>query len=356
MSNERSSKPFKKIDCTRRGFLRMPGNALKIWLYYYTREGAERLAWASEEELCEATGLNRDVMYDWRNWLEENGWLKRMGSKHHGDGRFAMAIFRVKEGTVPEKKDGRKGNRVWKSPTGEPVGKNRTRPVGENQTPTSRGKSESVQSVKIGEEVEPVLQVEPQRQVEPFEVEEVSESVSKLLANSENSATPSREAENQNRNVAEEIYKKLIPSGTPSEESLSTLANLIAKDGETYLADVWAWNKKHKSGGLRFRSVRQFADALASVEDNSARVQFGDHDPADCPVCKPKFASGHDKRDPDLCSHCEMTRTDNKDRICDVCRSKDQPCKECGYALGSVDHFCEADFEPVGKGFDVEEA
>jgi len=170
MSNERSSKPFKKIDCTRRGFLRMPGNALKIWLYYYTREGAERLAWASEKELCEATGLNRDVMYDWRNWLEENGWLKRMGSKHHGDGRFAMAIFRVKEGTVPEKKDGRKSNRVRKSPTGEPVGKNRTRPVGENRSPSSRQKSESVQSVKIGEEVEPLLQVEPKGQVEPFEV------------------------------------------------------------------------------------------------------------------------------------------------------------------------------------------
>jgi len=33
MSNERSSKPFKMIDCTRRNFLRMPGNALKIWLY-----------------------------------------------------------------------------------------------------------------------------------------------------------------------------------------------------------------------------------------------------------------------------------------------------------------------------------
>jgi integrase len=36
----KTTKPFKMIDCTRKEFLAMPPNALKIWLYYYLREGA----------------------------------------------------------------------------------------------------------------------------------------------------------------------------------------------------------------------------------------------------------------------------------------------------------------------------
>lgn len=163
MDNERSSKPFKKIDCTRRSFLRMPGNALKIWLYYYTREGKERLAWASEEELCEMTDLNRDTMRKWRNWLVENKWLKLMGHRDAKTGEFAVPIFRVKEGTVAETfSDGRSRN----------IPPRRSRNL---QQPCPPNISVTAAAESFGEEVEPLNQVEPEKQVAPVEVEPIKE-------------------------------------------------------------------------------------------------------------------------------------------------------------------------------------
>jgi Helix-turn-helix domain len=162
MSNQRSSKPFKKLECERRGYLRMPGNALKIWLYYYSREGEERLAWASEEEICKATDLNRDTMRKWRRWLVDNGWLKLMGHRDSKTGEFAIAIYRVKEGTVAETfSDGRSRNIP-------------SRCSRNFRSPSQPNISVSAAAESFGEEVEPLLQVDSEKQVAPIEVEPMS--------------------------------------------------------------------------------------------------------------------------------------------------------------------------------------
>ena len=95
---------FKMLDVERKALLRMPGNALKIWLYYWMREGRERIAWASEEEICRHVGLNPKTMRTWRKWLVINGWLKPMGYRSADSGEFAVPKFRVDEGTLPETK------------------------------------------------------------------------------------------------------------------------------------------------------------------------------------------------------------------------------------------------------------
>ncbi|MGC2831924.1 MAG: hypothetical protein WB994_19960 [Candidatus Acidiferrum sp.] len=94
---------FKMLDVKRKRLLAVPGNALKIWLYYWMREGKERLAWASEEDICDHTRLNRDTMRKWRNWLLEYGWLHLMGHRNPETGNFSVAVFRVDEGIAGDR-------------------------------------------------------------------------------------------------------------------------------------------------------------------------------------------------------------------------------------------------------------
>jgi len=161
--------PFKKLDCQRRNYLKLPGNALKIWLYYYSREGKERLAWASEKEICETCDLNRKTMQVNRRWLIDNGWLIKMGERNSKTGQFSIPIYRVDEGTIPAETDGRSANRVPQIGLRSPSPTIRTQPQ-----PTTLP---TVPAQKLGEEVYPYKQVEPKEQVSKLASESVSLSL-----------------------------------------------------------------------------------------------------------------------------------------------------------------------------------
>lgn len=368
MSNERSSKPFKKIDCTRRGFLRMPGNALKIWMYYYTREGKERLAWASEEELCEATDLNRDTMRKWRNWLIENGWLKLMGHRDAKTGEFALAIYRVKEGTVPEIfGDGRSRN--------IPLRCSRN-----FQSPSQPKLSATAAAEVFGEEVEPLKQVDSQRQVEPFEVASKEESNQSIASRPAGAAAGCLTANSQTETVIEpeESVSEEKTTPTPEEyrgaestpETNEALAiwsdatgllfkyttdgsvdetrdvlSLIAQYG---LAEVKAvlhntLNERPKTAGWTWTDFNVFARNY-DVNRRAWRA-WKRLSKAKLGARLPKPGS-HAEKNPELhtgldgegnpvmgwkCSvpTCVGVMTQNKNRICDSCRKKMPWCDVC---------------------------
>ena len=337
VSNERSSKPFKKIDCTRRNFLRMPGNALKIWLYYYTREGKERLAWASEEELCAATDLNRDTMRKWRNWLVKNGWLKLMGHRDAKTGEFAVAIYRVKEGTAAESfGDGRSRNIP-------------SRCSRNFQSPSQPKFSATAAAESFGEEVEPKRQVDSQRQVEPFEVG-VSESVSELVSEAappppsclaNQTQTPETltpqvgEAEEKEKtkprsryanlnSAAQTVVMNLYPGWIPGDLGVDAaqLNSVAAQQSDSGLDwnEFFVWHRAHKPPKLIFRDATRF---LAGWE--YAVNDYAAHDPETCAVC---LKLGKQQQYPhgtfvrcDGCGGCASPKYKDED-FCEKCYPK----------------------------------
>jgi hypothetical protein len=111
-------RPFKKFFCDDRAVFRLPGNAVKLWLYYYAREGPERRSWPTAETICTDLGINQNTLFRWRAFLVEYGWLKKVGDHRRQDGEFSVPEFAVKRGTVPEKigdgTDKRSTNRIPK--------------------------------------------------------------------------------------------------------------------------------------------------------------------------------------------------------------------------------------------------
>lgn len=101
---------FKMLDVERKTFLGLPGNALKVWLFYWMKEGKERLAWSTEKGALEVLQMNRKTFYAARKWLVAHGWLKEVIKRGRYHGEYSTAVFRVKEGTIPESNDKRKGN------------------------------------------------------------------------------------------------------------------------------------------------------------------------------------------------------------------------------------------------------
>jgi len=201
---------FKTLDVERKGLLRLPGNALKVWLYYRMREGQERLAWATEKDICSVTGLHRDVMYDNRRWLVKNGWLKPMSVRKRAHGEYATQVFRVKEGTVPEKKDRRKGNNPTSARLGRarleqeaieefvgslPMGNASEKSRQDASVTNLREQSEQIREELDTEEVDTV-------EVEPMLVSSLVSSSPSLRSGSSDSADASlsHESQNQNRN------------------------------------------------------------------------------------------------------------------------------------------------------------
>jgi hypothetical protein len=359
MTNERSSKPFKKIDCTRRGFLRMPGNALKIWLYYYLREGAERLAWASEEEICKATDLNRDTMRRWRKWLIDNGWLKLMGHRDAKTGEFAIAIYRVKEGTVAETfSDGRSRNIP-------------SRCSRNFQSPSQPNISVPAAAETFGEEVEPLNQVEPEKQVAPIRVDPMSVSPSfshgadAPMAQDQDSNTSKQDnptpiadeaEEKMERERAERIealraeigcsqtipvYLGLPYFAADHDPELVRIAEMLyhRNRSETWLSRLvwWAkggdekdregkfWNRKLQTGNAAVKKLAEF------LEKGTIAEQF------DAYLVRLK---GVDVFDP-FRKNDYLHRTHSQMRA---------------MAAGVGFEEEPAEYEPVGKGFDVEEA
>jgi hypothetical protein len=280
-----TDKPFKMLMCERKALLRMPGNALKIWMYYWMKEGPERLAWTTEEAVCEGTNLNKDTMHKWRNWLVDHNWLKPMGRKKREHGEFGVPVFRVKEGDAitEDFSDGRSRNFPSRSTP---------KTLGADDTENISG----VPSNIFGEEVDT-------DQVDTVLVDSklVSQSVSEIPFAS--LTTPSvviqekssvlywseqeqRELSFEEYLFAQDVYLDLLPKGRMLEADVIRLAELAIKYGMTYLRAVWFWNKLHKDKGLQFRSISQFAEALESESDNNVASQMDYHDQASCPKCK----------------------------------------------------------------------
>jgi hypothetical protein len=205
---------FKMLDVKRKALLRLPVRALHVWLYYWMREGQERVAWASEEELCGALDMNRKTMRKWRNWLVENGWLKKMGYRNTDSGEFAVPRFRVKEGVLPETKtcpSDRAQNLVG----------------GADQTLVNRPRPTFGRHPDQGlvEEVEP-REVDTKEQVEPCEVEPTSVFLS-VSPNASLRSAQHEPLENQNRNGAGLVTKSNPKPLTTNPEVVDLAVNYI---------------------------------------------------------------------------------------------------------------------------------
>jgi len=143
--------PFKKLDCflLKRKLLKMPGLALKIYLAHLAYEGKDRQSYPAVETLKKVCAIhNEHTIFKWRKWLVKNGWLVPIGGKHTGASEFTIPIFTcLYDGTIPgEIRDGRKGNRVRRTPRTPTNGSTpRTPTNGTHSTPTNDTLSRTIQ-------------------------------------------------------------------------------------------------------------------------------------------------------------------------------------------------------------------
>lgn len=150
--------------------------------------------------------------------------------------------------------------------------------------------------------------------------------------------------------VAEDLYLDLLPNGYMNRADVITLAELAISYGMPFIRSIWFWNRLHKEGGLKFRTIAALAEALASESDNNVVMQYQEHDFAKCPKCK-KLRT---------CVQCGK-REDGTE-----CRDYMDAVKRGTYPAGGYMHKgCEYEWyegkrsmaaAAVGKGFDVEEA
>jgi hypothetical protein len=91
----------KLLDCTRRGLLKLPGSALKLWLCHWMHENSADESYLSVARAMEETGLSRNTVETWRAWLREEGWLARTGDtvQPRSGGRFDVYVTTVKDGS-----------------------------------------------------------------------------------------------------------------------------------------------------------------------------------------------------------------------------------------------------------------
>jgi hypothetical protein len=71
----------KILDPTRKGLLKLHGNALKIWMAHWMHENIHDKSWPSIPSLMAETELSHNTVEKWRSWLVRNGWLEKTG-KH----------------------------------------------------------------------------------------------------------------------------------------------------------------------------------------------------------------------------------------------------------------------------------
>lgn len=106
-------RPFKKFFCDRKETFLIPSAAFKIWMYHYCLEGKERCSWPSRTNICKHLGIGLNALYGGRKWLQENGWLEKLGDKS-SEGEFKVPIYRVIRGTALKR--GAPQNRVVPAP------------------------------------------------------------------------------------------------------------------------------------------------------------------------------------------------------------------------------------------------
>jgi hypothetical protein len=234
-----TKRPFKKFYCDRPDVFLIPPSALKIWLFHYTREGKDRRSWPSVETLMKKCGIAKDdTVYKWRAWLQENGWLKKVGEipPKHNTGEFAVPIFRVTRGTVPQQ-------------TGDG-----------DHTPLNGGRSHPIKRgtgapLFMGAEVDSVKQVEPQRQVKAERAEpvSVSEPVSEPVRD-ESTDTPKR-----NRETIGQPYPHLKPTIVNGHSYF-----LVPGSKEKPKGDLWVFDPVYQ----RYHSADDIGGGLFVPSDN----------------------------------------------------------------------------------------
>jgi hypothetical protein len=69
-------KRYKLLDCSRRGFLKLKGARLQVWMAVYTSEGDEQQSWLSLETLMSRTGRSKPTVIAARRWLVKHGWIR----------------------------------------------------------------------------------------------------------------------------------------------------------------------------------------------------------------------------------------------------------------------------------------
>jgi len=104
------TQPFKKFFVGGewdRVFL-LPQPAFKLWMFYYRLEGAKREGWATRKTISEKCDIDKDTVTYWRNWLVENGWMRKIRDHVTPNNPLAMTpIMCVRQGTIPTAKQGR---------------------------------------------------------------------------------------------------------------------------------------------------------------------------------------------------------------------------------------------------------
>jgi hypothetical protein len=95
----------KELDPTRKGLLKLPGSALKIWMCHWMHENLHGESWPSVNTICGETDLCRRTVEPWRSWLVDHGWLEKLGKKPIPNNNGYTPIVTVKDGakTVEER-------------------------------------------------------------------------------------------------------------------------------------------------------------------------------------------------------------------------------------------------------------
>jgi hypothetical protein len=96
-------RPFKKFFCDREDVFSLPNAAFKVWMYHYKCERADRKSWPSAQTIAEKCQISIKTVWKQRQWLADNGWLKRV-EKRSVYGEFEIPVFTVVRGDRPPKK------------------------------------------------------------------------------------------------------------------------------------------------------------------------------------------------------------------------------------------------------------
>lgn len=300
---------FKMLDVERKSLLRMPGNALKVWLFYWMKEGKERLGWSTEAGALEVLQMNRKTFYAARSWLVAHGWLKEITKRGRNHGEYHTAVFRVKEGTIPEKKDRRKEN----DPTGARATKKRLglEAVAEFAVPAEDSESQILgqpvpkngtgdQYENLGRDASQKTGREPSQKIreelDTVEVDTVeSEPERKLVRETaKDSAPPDQNLEtlfSEEQPQTQTLFNLLYPSGFESVALFNreapharACAEILAKENIS-AEKLLRYNRTHKPEPLRFRSCEQLHKAL-TAESQRTLNDFVGHDASSCRTCK----------------------------------------------------------------------
>jgi hypothetical protein len=71
---------YKLLDCDRKAIFGLPPGALKLWLCYFMHESDAQESYLSLRALETTTGMARNTIIKWRDYLIDNGWLVKLGA------------------------------------------------------------------------------------------------------------------------------------------------------------------------------------------------------------------------------------------------------------------------------------